>query len=152
MSKSHDEDRDIQELMRVAPMSEETPVELKSRLHRLAGMTRVRRPSVWPMRLAMAGVAAIAVIGIGITMLPTRAEAKSFAKVREAADEINRVQLTIQDAENGEKHDCVLAATNDAFLLRTDDMVMQLTTQSMNIYDAKKNELAEMKWPGGVDP
>jgi hypothetical protein len=152
MSKSHDEDREIQELMRVVPMSQETPVELKSRLQTLAGMTRVRRPSVWPMRLAMAGVAAVAVIGIGITMLPTTAEAKSFAKVMKAADTIDRVELTMRDSENGATHNIVIAAKDNTFVMKADGMQMQLDTTGMKIYDPKKNELSEMKWPVGIDP
>lgn len=157
---NNQEDREIQELMKEAPLSHETPSRLKYKLQAAAVGPRVRHTSPWHSRFAVAGIAAIVLLavgvgtGIGLYGTPTlTAQAKTFQKVVNAMNNLDAFQLVVRakDANNGDEVN--IAYTDGKFNLSTrEGTVMRIEGTTMEVFDPKKNEIVEMNLGGVVDP
>lgn len=146
----NNEDLEVQSLMNHAPTTQEAPAELKEKIRAMAANTRVRRPSVWPARLAMAGAGAIAIAAFVLSMSPTTAVAKSFDLVLKAVDKSNAMEFSVSD-KDGKKF--VMAMVDGRFGMRTDEgTVMQFDSKGLQIYDKAKNTVTEIGMGGFVDP
>jgi hypothetical protein len=150
MSKFNEEDSEVQNLMEHAPMGS-TPAELKANLRLMATAPR-RAPSVWPARLAMAGIAVIAATAIVISMVPAQASARTFQRVVSAVDDTRNFSFTMKVNDGGKTGNFVMSGTESSFNLHVaDGTIMEMNSGRMRIYDAKKNEVTVLDMSGMVD-
>lgn len=157
MSTFHEEESKIESLLKEAPLSMEAPTELKNRLRTMASTTTVRRPSLWPTRLAIAGVglASIAIVALAFksTTNTITAQAKTFALMVDATSQIKAFQFSITSKEGGKEHKFIMAGQDGRFGMRADDgALMQFEGAKMTIYDPRKNEVLKMDLGGFADP
>lgn len=152
MSTFENEEREIEVLMKEASNNQEIPGHLKSKLQSQAASVG-KRHSVWPSRLAMAGVAAVALLAFGLSMAPKQAEAKTFQHVLNATQELDTFQIVLQTHEGGKPQEFTMAIDEQHFtMLAGDGVIIQFDHTAMKIYDPKKNEVMEMSFGGLVDP
>lgn len=157
---NNQEDREIQELMKDAPLGNETPSRLRSKLQSAAVGPRVRHASPAPGRWAMAGIAAVAIIaigvgaGVGLNRTPNvTAQAKTFAKVINATNLLDAFQLVIRANDMNTGEELNIAFSDGKFNMSTKEgMIMRVQGPSMEFFDPKKNEVVEMNLGGMVDP
>jgi hypothetical protein len=155
MSKFNEEESEIQNLMEQAP-SGTTPPELMANLRLMATAPR-RAPSIWPARIAMVGLAAVAATAIVVSMTPRTASARSFQRVVSAVDGENGFSFSMSGSGLDDKSGKFagkfsMSGTDHSFKMHADDgTIMEMNLNQMRIYDPKKNEVLVLQLGGVID-
>ncbi len=147
----NDQDKEIQNAMNAAPLGNEPPEDLMRNLRTLAKATPVRHAWRINRLLPVAGIAVLAVVVV--SMLPSKASAKTYDMLVAAAQKVNAFQFTIESSEHGKKEEFSIAGRDGKVYMNTGEgSVMRIEGDAMSFYDQKENKIVRMKLGGLVDP
>ncbi|AIE86577.1 LolA family protein [Fimbriimonas ginsengisoli] len=146
------EDRDIQEAMRMSLVSEEPSENLLRNLRVMAKEAAPRKRRLWRPGLALAGTVAAGVIIASLSMLPTKASAKTFELIEKAAQKVRTFRFSIDSSESGNHEFLTIAGADGRFTMRTNEgLLMRFDASSLSFYDPKENVVTSFKLGGLVD-
>ena len=120
-------------------------------VHRLrVGARETARKPLWRRARfsvpVMTGAAFAAVLAVG-TMLPTKASAKSFGLIVNAAQRIDAFQFSILSNDGGKRETFTIAGSDGRTVIRSDDhTIMELGAGSMSVYDPGENKVTRFKY------
>lgn len=146
------EDVEIKTALESNLHSEEPSEELMRNLRVMAKKPVRSHKAWWQSKLAWAGtVAAIAAIG-ALTLMPTKASAKTYDRILQAAGSIDAFQFLINDHKDGKHGRVSIAGSEGNVCITTDEgTVFQVNKGVMKTYDPAKNTVTEMNLGGFID-
>lgn len=99
------------------------------------------------------GVAAVAIAGAAaMTLLPSRASAKSYEGLLRAANQVNAFQFTLKTGESSDKTTITVAGADGKFAIRSNDgAIIQFDSDSLRFYNPEANVVARFRLYGFVD-
>jgi len=145
------EDKDIQIALMPAPMDREAPEELKRKLRTMAREKTRRRTSWWSLSpIALVGVTALGMVAV--TMLPTKAAAKTFDLVVAAAQQVNAFQFSVVSNEKAKREFITIAGSDGrVYMHSAEGTFFQIEPGSMTVYEPETKEAMRFKFGNLVD-
>jgi hypothetical protein len=152
MNEVTNQDQDIVEALRRNLPSEEPSEGLQRNLRLMARKAVTPKVRWWRTALPVACTLAAGAAVVALTLVPSQASAKSFAKLMSAVEQISSFQMTIDSTENGKHEVFSIAGVDGKFAMRADDgVILQFDADSLRFYDPEENVVTRFHLGGLVD-